>query len=93
MMTTLLIDGLELLVVCGHASRKLKSAWDIVKHGKIRLVDKFLAVWVVGFFVTLHQSLIFSNLFIAYVDDATIDIAIALALDVERRCFVHLALT
>ena len=92
-MATLLIDGLELLVVCGHASRKLKAARDIVEHGKICLVDKFLAVLVVGFFVKLHQSLILSNLSIAYVDDATVDIAIALALDVERRCFVHLALT
>ena len=92
-MATLLIDGLELLVVCGHASRKLKAAWDIVKHGKIRLVDKFLAVWVERLFVKLHQSFIFSNLFITYVDDTTVDIAIALTLDVERRCFVHLALT
>ena len=92
-MATLLIDGLELLVVCGHSSRKLKAARDIVERGKIRLVDKFLAVWVVGFFVKLYQSFVLGNLFIAYVDDATIDIAIALALDVERRCFVHLALT
>ena len=92
-MTTLLIDGLELLVVCGHASRQFKTTGNIVKHGKIRLVNKFLAVLVVGFFVKLYQSLILSNLFIAYVDDATVDIAIALTLDVERRRFVHLALT
>ena len=92
-MATLLIDGLELLVVCGHASRKLKATWDIVKHGKIRLVDKFLAVWVVGFFVKLHQSFVLSNLFIAYVDDATVDIAIALLFEVKHCNLVHLALT
>ena len=91
-MATLLIDGLELLVVCGHASRKLKTARDIVEHRKIRLVDKFLTVWVERFFVKLHQSLVLSNLFIAYVDDTTIDIAISLLLEVKHCNLVHLAL-
>ena len=91
-MATLLIDGLELLVVCGHASRKLKATGDIVKHGKIRLVDKFLAVWVARLFVKLYQPLILGNLFIAYVDDATVDIEIALLFEVTHCNLVHLAL-
>ena len=89
-MAALLIYGLELLIIGGHASGQLKAAGDIVQDAQIQMVHFLCASRAIA--VQLGQPVIFINHALHNVDNPVVNIAVALLSQGEFGDFVHLAL-